>query len=176
MFGPRVTLALVFFVGGLGCQSETDEPTATAVPPVTSMPEVTSSGSTMTTGAMTGATEALTTEATTIEDGCSGYAAGGWNQCQVGNVSNNSKCEWVEGSGEGVALCLNPTSGSFNVCGIRDCVDVCDCFAPPTTGTAVPVCSPILGGGANGCALYCAGGQICPDGMTCHSGHCYWPN
>jgi hypothetical protein len=110
--------------------------------------------------------------ATTVDDGCQSYAIGGWNACEVGTLT----CEWMASEAAGELLCLSPGSGPYNVCGIRDCVDVCDCFAPPATGTAVPVCAAILGSGKNGCALYCAGGQICPDGMECYSGYCYWPN
>src|SRR5690606_9081290 len=116
-----------------------------------------------TTSTTTTTTSEMTTTAATTSDGeCDGYAAGGWNQCQMGNVVDNKACGWEEGSGAGMLLCLSPTSGGLNVCGIRDCVDVCDCFAPPSTGTAVPVCAPIFGNGGKGCALYCAGGQTCP--------------
>lgn len=166
---PRtLSLALMFVTAG--CAAEPDEPTATAV-------ESTSSTAAGSTAVTTGATATDTASgATTVDDGCSQHAIGGWNACKIGNQVNNDLCEWAEGGGEGMLLCLAPTSGAFNVCGIRDCVDVCDCFAPPATGTAVPVCAPILGGGANACALYCAGGQTCPDGMMCQSGYCYWPN
>src|SRR5690606_38534990 len=143
-----------------GCQSEPDGSTVTAVTTSSSTSETTSAtGSTMTTSTMTtGATEAptttmmttMTTGATTPADGCSSYAAGGWNQCQVDGVNSSSNCEWVEGSGAGTVLCPSPTRGGFNVCGIRDCVGVGGCFAPPATGTAVPACLPKLGGMANG--------------------------
>ena len=166
---PR-TLSLVLVLAAPGCTGEPGEPTATAVE--TMSPSSTGSTGTTTAATSTGATSGATTAA----DGCSQHAIGDWNACQIGNQIKNSLCEWAEGGGEGTLLCLAPTSGGYNVCGIRDCVDVCDCFAPPTTGTAVPVCAPILGSGANACALYCAGGQTCPDGMTCQSGYCYWPN
>jgi hypothetical protein len=58
---------------------------------------------------------------------------------------------------------------------ISDCVDVCDCFAPPATGTAVVVCADILAGGGMACALDCADGKTCPDGMTCLDNVCFWP-
>ena len=137
----------------------------------------TSTTTTTTTATDTGAeltTTGTTTTAgqnTTVDDGCAAHAIGDWGQCQPGDLSG---CEWQESGANGQLLCLAPTSGGLSVCGIRDCVDVCDCFAPPATGTSVPVCAAILGSGANGCALYCAGGQICPDGMQCQSGYCYW--
>src|SRR5690606_33220778 len=116
----------------VACTAEPDEPTATGT------------GGSTEASSTTGTTAATTTGATTtgFADGCTRHAEGGWNQCKMGNVVNNNLCEWTEGSGAGTVLCLTPTSGAFNVCGIRECVDVCDCFAPPSTGTAVPVCAP----------------------------------
>jgi hypothetical protein len=82
----------------------------------------------------------------------------------------------MEGSGNGTITCLSPQSGGFNVCGIRDCVDDCDCFAAPLTGDAVPSCRVVFGDNGKACVLYCANGQTCPDGMECSSGYCYWPD
>jgi hypothetical protein len=66
-----------------------------------------------------------------------------------------------------------------------DCTDPepsgCMCLLPctidadcpvPTTGNAVPVCED-----AEACSLSCAGGETCPDGMTCSDvvfGECIW--
>ncbi|MDC0666970.1 hypothetical protein [Nannocystis radixulma] len=154
------------------CQGQVEEPTETAAPMSTS----TSTGDTSSTGPTTGATTTAGPMTTPTADECDSHAIGDWGKCQNGNQIDNTACGWQESGAAGMLLCLAPTSGGLNVCGIRDCVDVCDCFAPPTTGTAVPVCAPILGSGANGCALYCAGGQICPDGMVCQTGYCYWEN
>jgi len=172
MFVSRRAASLVFMLS-FACQGQVEEPTETGIegPSSSSSSTGTNSGTGVTTGATTTAGPA-----TTAADGCDSHAIGDWAKCQTGNLIDNTACGWQESGAAGMLLCLAPTSGGLNVCGIRDCVDVCDCFAPPTTGTAVPICAPILGSGANGCALYCAGGQICPDGMMCQSGHCYWEN
>jgi hypothetical protein len=176
MPASRRARALLWLLLLSACQGPVEEPTGSA-----SETAAASSTSSTATEPTTTTTEATTTAemttTTTSSDGeCSSYAAGGWNQCQMGNVVNNKLCGGEEGSGAGTVLCLSPTSAPLNVCGIRDCVDVCDCFAPPSTGTAVPVCAPLFSGGGKGCALFCAGGQTCPDGMMCQSGYCYWPN
>jgi hypothetical protein len=50
---------------------------------------------------------------------------------------------------------------------IENCAVDADCPVP-ATGTAVPVCSDQGPGTENDrCVLPCAGGEICPDGMTC---------
>lgn len=130
-----------------------------------------SSGSTSTGEPTTGSTGAQTT----MVDECTDRPAGDWNACVKNGLTDNSLCGHEPGGGEGTVACLKPTSGSFSVCGIRDCVDDCDCFAPPTTGTAPALCRQVFGGGGKGCVLYCVNGQICPDGMECASGTCYWP-
>jgi hypothetical protein len=57
---------------------------------------------------------------------------------------------------------------------ITDCIDACDCFAPPPTGTAVVACDNVLEGGGSACYLDCTTGT-CPDGMECQSNICFWP-
>ena len=109
----------------------------------------------------------------TAVDECPSRPAGTWSACKVGGLVDNKLC----GADGGAAVsCLSPASGNFNVCGIEGCVDDCDCFAPPATGDAVVFCAAILGNGDKACALYCAGGQTCPDGMQCQAGYCYWPD
>lgn len=55
------------------------------------------------------------------------------------------------------------------------CTDVGDCPIP-ATGTAVPMCMDVFG--YTTCALSCAGGLTCPDGMTCsgvaYDEICHW--
>ena len=46
----------------------------------------------------------------------------------------------------------------------------------PLLGTAIAGCREVFGNGGKACVLYCLNGQICPDGMQCASGTCYWPN
>ncbi|MFY0541319.1 hypothetical protein [Nannocystis pusilla] len=163
MFVSRRAASLLLSLS-FACQGQVGEPTDTAAATTTTTTSGTGS-TTTTTGTSTAG------EGSTIDDGCAAHAIGDWGQCAPGNLAG---CEWQASGTNGELLCLAPTSGGFNVCGIRNCVDACDCFAPPATGTAVPVCAAILGSGASGCALYCAGGQVCPDGMQCQSGYCYW--
>lgn len=55
-----------------------------------------------------------------------------------------------------------PTAGA---CTETGCADATDCAAAPATGTAVAACGDL--GNGNTCYLDCAGGETCPDGMTC---------
>ena len=109
---------------------------------------------------------------------CDPIVVGEWNAC-VGKDGNtdNTLCNYMgTGGSNGFIGCLSSSSveGS-NVCFISDCVDACDCFAPPATGTAEPVCAAILEGGGMGCALDCSAGKTCPDGMECQTDICFWP-
>lgn len=178
MSSPRTVLILLWVVVLLssGCGDKPDDGEGSAGSAATA----TGGTTTATGGATTEPTGAATTSAgeTTagVVDACPGRPGGDWNACSVDGVTDNSRCNFTMGDGAGTPLCLSPTSGGFNVCGIRDCVDDCDCFAPPTTGTAIPLCNVVFGDGGRGCVLYCVNGQICPDGMECVSGTCYWPN
>jgi hypothetical protein len=179
MAWPRaITLALLSLVASVACTSEPDDPGTQG----TSSSTGAAGSSTGTTGSATGTTTGTTTgEPTsggqaTADDGCTSHPPGDWVACQTGSMTDNTLCGWMEGHGNGKLTCLSPQSGSFNVCGIRDCVDDCDCFAAPLTGDAVPSCRVVFGGGGTACVLYCANGQTCPDGMACASGYCYWPD
>lgn len=114
------------------------------------------------------------------EPACEPPVVGEWNSCidETGSV-DNTLCNWIGNpDGTGFLTCINAPAGVLdggNFCSIRDCVDVCDCFDPPATGTAPVICSPILADGATACGLDCSGGQTCPDGMECASGLCFWP-
>ena len=112
---------------------------------------------------------------TTAADACPDRPSGAYNTCETNGLTDNKLCGWTTNGGPQSITCLSPQSGGFNICGLRDCVDDCDCFAPPTTGTAIPGCRAIFGDGGKACVLYCLNGQICPDGMECASGYCYWP-
>ena len=122
----------------------------------------------------TGAT--TTPDTTTIADQCPDRPAGAYNACEVDGFTDNKLCGWTTDGGPQSLTCLSPQSGGYNVCGLRDCVDDCDCFTPPTTGTALPGCRAIFGDGGKACVLYCLNGQVCPDGMACANQFCYWPN
>ena len=108
---------------------------------------------------------------------CDPVIPGEWNACvDMGGNVDNTLCKWMGmGGATGFIGCLSSASNpDANVCFISGCEDVCDCFAPPATGTAPVVCSEILQGGGKGCALSCANQETCPDGMTCLDGLCFW--
>lgn len=109
---------------------------------------------------------------------CDPIIQGEWNACVNENgMTDNTLCNWVGmGGAQGFIGCLNSSQmDGSNVCFISDCVDACDCFAPPATGTAEVVCAAILADGGNGCALDCSAGKVCPDGMECQNDICFWP-
>lgn len=132
----------------------------------------TGSAPTEPTAGATGTTAEGTSAA--IPDACPGRPGGDWNACFVDAKIDNDLCAFTGSTGK--ASCYSPTSGFYNVCGITDCVDDCDCYAQPATGTAFPVCTELFADGGKGCVLWCVNGQICPDGMECVAGRCYWPN
>lgn len=109
---------------------------------------------------------------------CDPIVPGEWNSCvDADGNTDNTLCNWVgSGMATGFIGCLNSAGmDGANVCFISGCKDVCDCFAPPATGTATVTCGEILADGGTGCALDCAGGLICPDGMICSENLCFWP-
>jgi hypothetical protein len=175
MSSPRV-LVMAGVLVAIACGDKPDDAEAGD----TSATMATGGSDTQTTGEPTGPTSAptTTTGGTTagVDDMCGSRPSGDWNACFQDGTIMNSLCGWTMGDGAGSVTCLSPASGGFNSCGIRDCVDDCDCFAPPATGTAIPFCLDIFVDGGKGCVLYCVNGQICPDGMECVSGTCYWPN
>jgi len=108
---------------------------------------------------------------------CDPPVVGEWNACKdAEGTIDNTLCNWM-GTGESVGMvsCLSASSNpDANVCFIRGCVDACDCFDPPTTGTAEVICDAILAGGEMGCGLDCSEGKTCPDGMECLDNLCFW--
>lgn len=140
-----------------------------------------------------GTTASVTTGATTDPDSSSGggdsSSSGGgpacdppvvgeFNACMTADGSiDNTLCNWMgHPDGTGTLTCLSSSElEGANVCTIRGCEDVCDCFDAPPTGDAPVVCAGILEGGDNACGLDCSAGQTCPDGMECSSGLCFWP-
>jgi hypothetical protein len=109
---------------------------------------------------------------------CDPVIPGEWNACidMDGNI-DTTLCEWMGMGGQtGFIGCLTSSEmKGANSCFISGCRDVCDCFAPPSTGTAEVICDAILEGGDMGCGLDCSGGQTCPDGMDCIGTLCFWP-
>lgn len=170
MAWPRpITLALLTLVA---CNSEPDS-TTTSTQDSSGTAAATTTG---TTGAIAGTTAEPTTTGsqTTAVDDCASHPPGDWAACRKGGLTDKTLCGFEEGASNGTVTCLSPSSGNFNVCGIRDCVDDCDCFTPPTSGNAIPACEMV--GGSKACVLYCLNGQQCPDGMECVSAYCYWPD
>ncbi len=109
---------------------------------------------------------------------CDPPVVGEWNSCMDENGQiDNTQCNWIGNSdGTGFLTCLSASElEGGNVCIIRGCEDTCDCFNPPTTGTAEVVCAAILADGETACGLDCSSGQTCPDGMECAGGLCFWP-
>ncbi len=196
----RLARTLAGFVAlcSIGCSGEGGDDGATSADGSATLNPTTSatagtddtSGGAASTGAET--TDTPTTDATTepmtsseSTDGsssggnaCNPVVPGTWNPCidESGNV-DNTQCMWMgTGESQGFIGCLTSSRmEGANVCMISDCIDVCDCFAPPSTGTAEVICEDILAGGGKACALSCADGQTCPDGMICSSGLCFWP-
>jgi len=159
----------------VACPGQSDDDTdATNASPGTST--ATSAG-TATTGP-TSSTAAESSSTAPIDDQCPNRPTGAYNACEKNGITDNKLCGWTADGGAQSLTCLGPQSGGYNVCALDDCVDDCDCFAPPTTGTAIAGCRAVYGNGDKACVLYCLNGQVCPDGMQClpDYGYCYWPN
>lgn len=189
---------MLALVGLLGCPGDDDETADTTGPTASTGPASTSTGSE---GPSTGAAEGSGSSgpaSTGGSEGSSGAAdssggsssggtpaceppvVGEWNACVGADGEiDNTLCNWVgDPDGTGFLTCLSAPPMELeggNVCTIRGCRDVCDCFDPPATGTAEVVCAEILANGETACGLDCSRGQTCPDGMTCGSGLCFWP-
>jgi hypothetical protein len=196
---PRLTYAVLLCTLGVACGGDDSGDEAATSP--TTLPQETgdddgassSSAGNETTGGA-GSSSGSAPESSSTDPGSSGGPAdsgstgpintcdpvipGEWNACHDadGNV-DNTQCNWMGmGGAQGFIGCLTSSSmKGANVCFISDCIDACDCFAPPTTGTAEVVCDEILDGGGTGCALSCANGRVCPDGMECYTNLCFWP-
>jgi hypothetical protein len=138
---------------------ESDSTTDDATSAVTSTDTGDTTGaSASTTDDGTTSTDDATTDATTT-GGCD-HAPGVYGDCH--NLGF-AACMMAS------AVCLHdgadpPTIG---VCTILDCVDACDCPAPPATGNAQVTCAPILPNNQTACILACGAATTCPDGMTC---------
>ena len=170
MARPRALLLALLALAA--CNSEPDAPTTDADTTADTSTTAAGTSSTSTTSASTSAADPTTGGQTTAPEACTRHPSGDWAACRKGGLTDADLCGW---SGDvGQVSCLSPLIGGYNVCGIRDCVDDCDCFTGPTTGTAIPLCQMV--GASKACVLYCLNGQLCPDGMDCVSGYCYWPD
>jgi hypothetical protein len=150
---------------GTGTMGSTSEPGTTAS--TTDPDPGTSSGS-------SGSSSSSTTDPTT-GGGCNDVPGVYENCVEMDGSIDNTPC-----MSAGDSTCLytgavgNPTAG---VCAFTDCVDACDCPAAPASGNAVVSCDDVTGDPAElFCYLDCAGGETCPNGMTCFAGFlCAWP-
>lgn len=99
---------------------------------------------------------------------CPPPAQPGYGNCGLPTV----ECAIVE-------QCINDGAmPTWATCSQADCTTAADCGSiVPETGDAPVACADPTGmGGANTCYLDCAGGQTCPDGMTCIADSwCAWP-
>jgi len=174
MLARARSFSLASLLALAACPPGTDDSTGGATQAASTTQAQTSGSAT---DGPTGTTAPATTgDGSTAADACPSRPSGAYNACESNGITNNKLCGWTSDGGPTKISCLGPQSGGFNVCGLENCVDDCDCFAPPTTGTAIPGCRAIFGDGSKACILYCLNGQICPDGMSCVSGYCYWPD
>ncbi|MCA9709429.1 MAG: hypothetical protein KDK70_26545 [Myxococcales bacterium] len=185
-----LTLALVGLLGCPGDDGPTDTTAATttstgtdssttSTDPTSTGPGESSSGGSSSGGVVDSSSGGMNDSSSSGGMVCEPPVVGEWNSCldDQGQV-DNTLCNWIGNpQGTGTLTCLSgPSPAGGNVCIIRGCEDVCDCFDPPTTGTAEVVCAEILANGDMGCGLACNDGQTCPDGMMCNSGLCFWPD
>ncbi len=157
----------------LACTSEPGDTTTDAA---ASTPDTADTADASSGGSTDEPTSGTAVGSSGVADECANRPSGAYNSCLNNGLTDNKLCGWTSDGGPATVTCLSPQSGNFNVCGLRDCVDDCDCFAPPTTGTAIAGCRAIFGDGGKACVLYCLNGQVCPDGMECSGGTCYWPD
>ncbi len=68
-------------------------------------------------------------------------------------------------AGEDTCLLDDPMMPGAGACSQSGCADATECLTAPATGDAVVTCGDL--GAGNTCYLDCAGGETCPDGMTC---------
>jgi hypothetical protein len=145
--------------GGTSLSASTGDTHATAMPATTQTPGDTSSGP-ASTGAATGSestgsadTQAITSSDTsgvpdtsTAADG-TGEPDASYGPCARGCLGDDACVQWW--------------NEMYEACG-TPCEDDDECPLPPS-GTAVPVCSPIV----FDCVLSCSDDLECPEGMVC---------
>ena len=135
----------------------------------TTMGESTTSKSTTTLS-----TSSTTTDGSTTEMASSSTGSGDTgDQCRRWGTTSWGGClteyNVVDPCGPGTACILDlPAPVTYSAC-TTDCQDVCDCPAPPDSGSAAVSCGDIVGNGETECYLACNPGD-CPDGMECTTG------
>jgi hypothetical protein len=175
-----VTWAVLLLVSSCGDTGKDEEstasPTTSGMPTTTSMPTTSSAGTSDESGV--GSSSAATSESSTgVPEPCEGSLPGEWADCidDDGEI-DLTPCMLDDGApGTGTPFCLtSATDPMAGTCTVLSCETDCDCFAMPTTGTAPAKCGAFVEGG-KACALPCGGEAVCPDGMECSSGLCFWP-
>jgi hypothetical protein len=106
---------------------------------------------------------------------CDPVVPGEYNACL--GPQNTAACNWIfDPEATGSLTCITALAvENGSVCTITDCVDRCDCFAHPGTGTATVECMDGVIEGNTACVLFCGGGEVCPDGMECSYNICVAP-
>jgi hypothetical protein len=171
-----------FSSGGPGGAAATTDPattddTSSTTDDSTTADTTATTTTSSTTDDLTSTTDDLT--GTTAAPGCDPPVVGNYYDCtpEVGKV-DNKLCMWIgTGQSVGVVSCLSSSEIDDAVtCTIIGCVDDCDCFDPPPTGTALSTCRLMATSkGENACVLDCSAGKTCPDGMQCSNDICFWP-
>ncbi len=90
-------------------------------------------------------------------------ASGNYDPCisEYGAIITDQSCD----SEDATCVYTNlPIDWAF--CSVQQCETVCDCPAPPATGTAEVACGQISNDSAD-CYLDCSGDATCPTGMEC---------
>lgn len=189
------TVLLLTILGALACAASTAEPNAetsstsdeTTADSQSDPVSSSASGSAVTTadpsvtssddGSDSGATSSDTSTTEPPAPACDPIVQGEYNACLGGNPPTTVPCTWTPNpEGDGWITCITAAlvhEGS--VCSIAGCVDRCDCFPAPATGTATVECMDGIIEDATACVLFCGGGEICPDGMECSYNICVAP-
>ncbi|MEZ4447998.1 MAG: hypothetical protein R3B09_00880 [Nannocystaceae bacterium] len=163
--------------GTTAMSTSTDATTTTGVE--TTEGTATTTTTTDATTDMTTSTTDESTSSSTTGPVCDPPVVGQYNDCtdEMGKV-DNKLCKYI-GTGQSVGFlsCLNSAGVmGASTCTIIQCVDDCDCFNVPPTGTATSVCKPMATDkGDAACLLDCSDGATCPDGMVCDNDTCFWP-
>lgn len=105
---------------------------------------------------------------------CDPVVPGEFQQCVDASGNSTASCGGPTPSGGMPTCLLSFFIEGASTCIVTGCVDTCDCFAPPATGTAPVVCTTGIIADDTACVLDCNEGQQCPDGMVCGGNICVW--
>lgn len=114
-----------------------------------------------------------TTSTSGQDDDSTGDSTGDTTESGFGNCIGDA----------GGAACLasetcvtdDPDLPGWGFCSINPCTDASECPAAPEGGNPTVACTDVDGDQQDECALSCAGGEVCPDGMECvNDSLCAW--